>query len=403
MKTTRRKYTSAQHDAEIGRQYQDENVGTNIRQQVHSEETDFSRSVYCLLGLPIDAISVGRAIQRVQSAAWLQKRCFFSTPNLNFVIKSRVVVDFRDTVLQSHLSVADGMPLVWIARCLGVPITERIAGTSLFERLSRASREKLAVYFFGGPEGVAAQAAMTLNKSSEGMICVGFACPGFGTVSEMSAPSAINQINDAQPDFLVVSLGAEKGQAWIRHNLHVLRVPVISHLGAVVNIVAGKIARAPQWVQRAGFEWLWRIREEPSLWRRYLADGVQLGRLLITRVLPAIFYQRVVCISEQKFLDASFTMKREGGRCMYRFNGPWNETNLAPLRTALSALNQEPASISVNLQDVTYVDCAFLGLLSLLQGHQAKTVRQFECIGATPRLEKIFKAHCADYLLKREK
>jgi len=80
--------------------------------------------------------------------------------------------------------------------------------------------------------------------------------------------------------------GRQKGQAWIEHNRTHITVPIISHLGAVINFVAGKLSRAPVWVQRTGLEWLWRIKEEPSLWRRYASDGLVLLKLLITRVVP---------------------------------------------------------------------------------------------------------------------
>jgi len=86
----------------------------------------------------------------------------------------------------------------------------------------------------------------------------------------------LQAINASQADFLVVALGAKKGQAWILHNLEHLQVPVVSHLGAVVNFVAGTVQRAPAAWQRAGLEWLWRIKEEPALFGRYWNDGLAL-------------------------------------------------------------------------------------------------------------------------------
>ena len=83
-------------------------------------------------------------------------------------------------------------------------------------------------------------------------------------------------MNAARPDFLVVSLGAAKGQAWIMRNLHRLDVPLVSHLGAVVNFVAGEVRRAPRWMQRSGLEWAWRVKEEPALLRRYAGDALRL-------------------------------------------------------------------------------------------------------------------------------
>ncbi|MFX7785060.1 WecB/TagA/CpsF family glycosyltransferase, partial [Acinetobacter baumannii] len=64
-----------------------------------------------------------------------RRRCFLSTPNLNFVIACLQDLQFRETVLQSNLSVIDGMPIVWIARALGLPFTERVSGSTLFDAL----------------------------------------------------------------------------------------------------------------------------------------------------------------------------------------------------------------------------------------------------------------------------
>lgn len=84
----------------------------------------------------------------------------------------------------------------------------------------------------------------------------------------MSNAETIERINASGADFLVVSLGARKGQAWIMQNRQHLSVLLISHLDAMVNFVAGTVSRAQQWMQRFGLEWLWRIKEEPVLWRR---------------------------------------------------------------------------------------------------------------------------------------
>ena len=98
-------------------------------------QTDFQRQVVCILGLPFDVISTEQAVDKLSNAAHHYQRCFLSTPNLNFVVASLAGGAFRDSVIRSDLSVADGMPLVWIAKLLGLPVTERVAGSTLFERL----------------------------------------------------------------------------------------------------------------------------------------------------------------------------------------------------------------------------------------------------------------------------
>ena len=245
--------------------------------------TDFERNVHCLLGLPFDAVGMPDAVRLVRAAADSRRPYFVSTPNVNFLIGCLGDRPFRHSVLNSDLSIADGMPLIWVARLLGVPLRERVAGSDLFMNLGVGAPRPLRVYFFGGMEGVAAAASRALNASGSGLLCADFDTPGFGSVEQMSSPAQIARINESGADFLVVSLGAKKGQAWIERNRSLISVPVVSHLGAVLNFVAGTVSRAPVWMQRTGLEWLWRIKEEPALWRRYFFEGLTLCRLLVTR------------------------------------------------------------------------------------------------------------------------
>lgn len=237
-----------------------------------------------LAGLPFHPVTTAQAADLLCTAMHTRQRLFLSTPNLNFLVAAQTDAAFRESVLRSHLSVADGMPILWLARRQGTPLPERVAGSSLFDALRHGAGQHILgrpirVFFFGGPPGVAQKACDVLNEEhAQGgpMQGVGALCPGFGTVQDMSAPEVLQAINASQADFLVVALGAKKGQAWILHNLGQLQVPVVSHLGAVVNFVAGTVQRAPAAWQRAGLEWLWRIKEEPALFGRYWNDGLAL-------------------------------------------------------------------------------------------------------------------------------
>jgi exopolysaccharide biosynthesis WecB/TagA/CpsF family protein len=168
-----------------------------------------------------------------------------ATANLNFIVAARSNAQFRQAIIHSQLNLADGMPIVWVAKLLRVPLRVRVAGSSLFERLQQASSETaLNVFFFGAPDGVAEQACHRVNASRGGVLRR-LRIPGFGTVESMSSDDQIRRINEAKPDFLVVALGAEKGLAWIERNFAKLEAPVVSHLGAVVGMAAGHIRRAP--------------------------------------------------------------------------------------------------------------------------------------------------------------
>jgi N-acetylglucosaminyldiphosphoundecaprenol N-acetyl-beta-D-mannosaminyltransferase len=363
---------------------------------------DFDRDVYCLLGLPFDAVSLAQAVQRLRNAAEWREPCFLSTPNLNFLIGCQTDAAFRDSVINSDLSVADGMPLVWMARLLGIPIRERVAGSGLFEVLRRGGSENgkpIAVYFFGGPEGVAEVACQALNRDPDGLVCAGFESPGFGSVEDMSSEGTINRINASGADFLVVSLGAKKGQAWIERNRARITVPVISHLGAVVNFAAGTVSRAPGWMQRAGLEWLWRIKEEPALWKRYGNDGIALLYLLFTRLLPYALWLRLAGPGRASGGDARMDMR--DGRQRVLLTG----TIADPVSQAVRRVLRE----AVDVQGELVVDCSgavcfgpgLFGLLQMLDKRRRACAEPLRFAGLNPRMRRLFRWNGVAYLLDR--
>ncbi len=369
---------------------------------------DFDRDVHCILGLPFDRVSVEQAADQLRVAARDGRRCFFSTPNLNFAIACMDDPAFRNSVIQSDLSIADGMPLIWIAKVLGIPLHERVAGSSLFQALRLADARRpvarlerpLKVYFFGGPPGVAEAASIRLNAEQSRMRCVGFNSPGFGSVAQMSDAKSIEHINRSGADFLVVALGAKKGQEWIKYNLPALQVPLVSHLGAVINFVAGTVSRAPGWLQKCGLEWVWRIKEEPKLWRRYWDDGAALLQLLATRVVPAMLARRKRP-AKPEFDRAALAVRDEGDRIVLALSGAWGGENIDRLRPALKQLAASPAIlVCIDLDGTDFVDSAVLALLMLLQGDCVAKARSLQLANSSPALRRLLRWHCADYLIE---
>jgi N-acetylglucosaminyldiphosphoundecaprenol N-acetyl-beta-D-mannosaminyltransferase len=363
---------------------------------------DFDRQVFCLAGLPFDAMDMPDAVARVREAAVLRKPCFMSTPNLNFLIGCLGDPEFRDSVIHSDMSIMDGMPLVWMARLLGIPIRERVAGSGLFEALWRdgSHGRNLSIYFFGGPDGVAEQACRMLNTPPSGLRCVGFECPGFGTVEAMSGEETISRINASGADFLVVALGARKGQAWIERNRSRITVPLISHLGAVVNFVAGTVSRAPLWMQRAGLEWAWRIKEEPALWRRYALDGVALIRLLLTRVLPYALWLR---LRRGRFKSGKFLVEREladeNDVVRLVVSGVAPDALPDTVRDTFHDAATARKPVTIDLAQAEYLSPAFFGLMLVLKKHQDAHGARLRFEGISPGMRRFFFWSGVDYLL----
>ena len=255
---------------------------------------DLSREVYCILGIPIDSIEMPVVMQRIDAAARKAAPYLISTPNLNFLVNSQTDPEFRESLLMSDLCPADGMPIVWIARLLGLPIKQRTAGSDLIDALKsrRGLEPPLKIFLFGGTELIAAEAARRLNSDASGVKCVGWLCPPFGDLDALNQDHFFDQINASGADFLIAALGARNGQLWLQRNHSRIGIPIRAHLGATLNFQAGSVKRAPFTMRKLGIEWLWRIKEEPGLFWRYWHDGWVFLRLLFTRVLPLAIYAR---------------------------------------------------------------------------------------------------------------
>jgi N-acetylglucosaminyldiphosphoundecaprenol N-acetyl-beta-D-mannosaminyltransferase len=358
---------------------------------------DFDRNVHCVLGVPFDAIDMDDALRRIERAVVQRTPCFLSTPNLNFLVGSDRDAALRHSIIDSDLSVVDGMPVLWLAKLLGMPFRERVAGSDMFEHLRRRTGRPMTVYFFGGEEGVAAAAARRINASPSGLLCVGYQSPGFGTVDELSSEAILARINDSRADFLVVALGAKKGQAWIERNRARLEVPVVAHLGAVINFTAGTVIRAPRWMQRSGLEWLWRTMREDGLWRRYLSDGVAFARLLATRVIPLYVLLR---LGRPSASGREPRVEREdhGERVTLRLRGAWAGGNLAEVRRLFAQVASSRKALQLDLGDVAGIDTSFLGLLLLLEGARRRQDLPFSCEPVSPQVRRILKYACPQIL-----
>jgi N-acetylglucosaminyldiphosphoundecaprenol N-acetyl-beta-D-mannosaminyltransferase len=372
---------------------------------------DLSREVYCVAGIPIDAVDMCTVLRNIDEAAAKRQPFLISTPNLNFLVNSLGDVEFRESLLASDLCPADGMPIVWIARLLGAPIRQRIAGSDIFAALkerrcpaqsrSGASFWPLKIFLFGGTQQVAAEACRRLNLDNPGLSCVGYLSPGFGDDAALNGDRFIERINASNADFLVAALGARKGQLWLLRNHSRLRVPVRSHLGATINFQAGTVKRAPILMQNLGLEWLWRIKEEPALFYRYWHDGTKFIRLLVTHVLPLALTRRqrpwrarhdLVMVADDN--DRSVTL---------RLSGDAIATETPRAARLFRDVVARGKSIELDLSSTKTVDARFLGLFLMLRKQLKNSGNALHFIKLPANLQRQFRLAGVEYLLSSGK
>jgi len=371
------------------------------------EDDDFARRVHCVLGVPIDEISMAGLVGHVHQAASARGPLFISTPNLNYLILSQRDPAFRRSLLDSDICPADGIGILLICRILGVPVTVRVAGSDLPAALQSSQTSvcdrPLRIAFFGGAPGVGERAREAVNVGdTDRLVCIAAIDPGVMTVEKMVDPSYLDQINATGADFLLVALGAQKGQAWLMCNRQKLTVPIVSHLGATLNFLAGTVRRAPAGLRRLGLEWLWRIGQEPHLAMRYLSDGACLLGLLLSRVVPLGLWLRwnekgVGTQGLSVWLDTE-----QAGQIKVVIAGAARDDQLEPVVAAFRHAARTSDGIALDVRGLQFFGMGFAGQILMLEKAALKQNLPLVIVAASPSVARALKWSGLKHLIEKE-
>jgi N-acetylglucosaminyldiphosphoundecaprenol N-acetyl-beta-D-mannosaminyltransferase len=235
-----------------------------------------------VLGVPIADITMAETLQLIVelvAEGRARGRTFqIATVNVDFLVNSLDDPDLGAILRQADVCIADGMPVVWGSRALGMPIRERVAGSDLVPLLVEASATTgLHVHVFGSTPEVADSARILLrDRYPDARFSID---PG-PMVPDVDAVDAavLDSIAAVDADILCVALGNPKQERFIRAHRDRLGTPVMIGVGGSLDMLVGKRRRAPRWVQTLGMEWIVRAAQEPRrLGRRYAHDIATFG------------------------------------------------------------------------------------------------------------------------------
>lgn len=241
-----------------------------------------------VLGVTFDAVQIPEVIARMRE--WIAQRdpCrYIAVTGMHGIIEARHKTEMRQALAGADMVVADGMPVVWIGRARGHALARRVYGPELMFRFCwETASTGCRHYFLGGAPGVADQLVRTLERTCPGISIVGTASPPFRPSSVEEQTAVIAQINQAKPDVLWVGLGTPKQELWMYQHKDKLGVPVIIGVGAAFDFLSSRKRQAPVWMRERGFEWLFRLVQEPvRLWKRYLVGGFEFVFLVALELL----------------------------------------------------------------------------------------------------------------------
>ena len=338
------------------------------------------RKLLIISGVPIDDVTMPEALDRIEQFITIGratgKTHQIATVNADFVIKAQNDPELRRILQESDMATADGMPLVWGARRLGVPLKGRVTGADLVPALAaRAAEKKFSLFLLGAAPGIAASAAKIMQERNPGLIIAGVLAPPMKSLFEMD-PAVLETIRAAKPDVLLVAFGNPKQEKWINMHARDLRVPVMIGIGATLDFIAGIVKRAPPWMQKSGMEWLFRLLQEPRrMWKRYMIDMTGF----------AVFFSRQWWVMGRGHTPGHAAQKPMGaqpllpfseivvvdGVATIRVQGRLDAQNVAVFRTKTVEVLAITSRIVVDLSKADFLDSSGIGALV----HLAKQAR----------------------------
>ena len=230
----------------------------------------------------IDNLTASEAKNAVDSLIQAGGNHYVVTPNSDIVVKMQDDTELKEICDKADLILTDGQIVVKLSRYLGNPIKERVCMTDfVWDVFDLAIKKDYKVFLFGGKEDVLLKATENIKKRLPELNIVDSYSPPFGfEKNEEMLEEANRRIKASDADILIVFLGCPKQEKFIYQNKDKYQVPISITMGGCVDFIAGKVKRAPIWMQNIGLEWFYRFLQEPKrMFRRYFVDDIRIFEL----------------------------------------------------------------------------------------------------------------------------
>jgi N-acetylglucosaminyldiphosphoundecaprenol N-acetyl-beta-D-mannosaminyltransferase len=210
-----------------------------------------------ILGCRLDAIDAESAAERILALALHGDGAQVVTLGTEMVVAAQKDERFRAVVNASALSLCDTVGVLTVARRRGATLRERVTGVELTERLcALAAARGVPVYFLGGAEGVAADAAAILEVRHPGLIVAG---SRNGYYTEAQSGEVAAEIRESGAKLLFAGMGSPRQEFWLAEHLRATGCGAGIGVGGSFDVLGGRVVRAPRLMRRYGLEWLYRL------------------------------------------------------------------------------------------------------------------------------------------------
>jgi N-acetylglucosaminyldiphosphoundecaprenol N-acetyl-beta-D-mannosaminyltransferase len=225
-----------------------------------------------VLGIPLALTDYERTMDWMDATIASKRRGYVCVAAVHTVMVCQEDAELRAAVVNSDLTVPDGQPLVWAMNALGHDLSSRVYGPDLMARYcERSALTGARIFLYGGRnQGALVQLALNLRRRFPGVKIVGGYSPPYRDLADDEEVSVVDEINRSKADVVWVGIGVPKQEKWMAQFRDRLEAPVLVGVGAAFDFHAGLVPQAPDWMQRIGLEWAYRLAHEPRrLWKRY--------------------------------------------------------------------------------------------------------------------------------------
>jgi len=234
-----------------------------------------------ILGIWLDMVDLNKAVDIAKDFIISEGAKAIVTPNAEIIMAAQKNEKLREALNAADLSFPDGIGVVIASKYLGTPLSERTAGFDLMMEIIRiAHKMGLSIFLLGGKPGVADEAARNIQRKFPGIKIAG---TNHGYFSEDEEKIIIENINKSKPDVLLVAMGAPKQELFIIRYKNVMKTKIAMGVGGSLDVLSGRVKRAPVLLQKAGLEWFYRLVTQPSRIRRMGALPMFIFKVILSK------------------------------------------------------------------------------------------------------------------------
>jgi N-acetylglucosaminyldiphosphoundecaprenol N-acetyl-beta-D-mannosaminyltransferase len=239
-----------------------------------------------VLGMRVDQVNLETVTQQVLQWAGEASSRYLCISTVHMVMESHDDGRFRRIVNEADLVAADGMPIIWVTRLLGLDAQERVFAPEITDQVCAAAAiGGIPVGFFGSSPEVIADLTINLAKRHAGLQIAFAHAPPFRPLTAAEDAEIVRSINESGVRILFVGLGCPKQERWMSEHRGQIAATMLG-VGWAFDVLAGHSRTAPGWVQRSGLEWVYRLVLNPrKLWKRHLKHNPRFVVLILNQLL----------------------------------------------------------------------------------------------------------------------